>query len=89
LYGERTDTGEKLHLALDTPFLAWPIRNITQLPDEKVLFQLGENQICVFDLKTKQVALVAKGRGPALLLETGEPEQTPANNVSEAGNSGG
>lgn len=89
LYGKRTDTGEKLSLAFDTPFLAWPIRNITQLPDDKVLFQLGENQICVFDLKAKQVALVAKGRGAALLLETEKPKQNPVNNVSDEADSGG
>ncbi len=48
------------------------IRNAVQLPSDKALFQLGENQICVFDPATRQVALLWRGRGPVAVMEKGK-----------------
>jgi hypothetical protein len=45
------------------------IRNTVQLPSDKALFQLGEDQICVFDPTTRQVALLWRGRGPVAVME--------------------
>jgi hypothetical protein len=39
-----------------------------QLPGDLVLFQLGENQICVVDPNLKKVALLAHGRGPVAVI---------------------
>lgn len=64
---ERTD--EQYRFSWETPFSQWPIRNVMQLPNEQAIFQLGEDQVCVLDLKTKRVALLARGRGPAVLLK--------------------
>jgi hypothetical protein len=35
----------------------------------KVLLQLGFTQICVYDPKKEQIALLARGRGPIAVIE--------------------
>jgi hypothetical protein len=60
---------EVMRFAFQMPGLMWNVRNLTHLPTDKVLFQLGENQICVFDPNTRHIALVAFGRGPIAVLE--------------------
>lgn len=61
-------TGEKVHFSYETPFGAWEVRNAVHLPSDKVLFQLGKDQICAFDPAKRQVALLWRGRGPVALL---------------------
>jgi hypothetical protein len=64
------DTGgdKEVRLALATPFVSWPVRNAVLLPGDKVLFQLGGNQICVFDPETNRIELLCRGRGPVVIL---------------------
>jgi hypothetical protein len=69
LLGDNDKTGEKLYLAFETPFAQWNVRNAYHLPGDCVVFQLGPNQICALDVVTKRVALLAKGRGPVVMLE--------------------
>jgi len=69
LQGENKDTKEKVRFSYETPFGMWYVRNGIQLPSDKVLFQLGRDQICVFDPTTRKVAYFAKGRGPVAVLE--------------------
>lgn len=69
LEGENHKTGQKLHLAFETPFEQWWISCAYHLPGDYILFQLGSNQICIFDPNTKRVALLAKGYGPVVMLE--------------------
>jgi hypothetical protein len=69
LWGEDKQTGETIYIAFETPFVQWMIRNAYQLPNDCVVFQLGENQICMLDVKTRSVALVARGRDPVVVLE--------------------
>jgi hypothetical protein len=57
-----------LHLSFETPFGAWTVRNATQLPGEKVLLQLGDNQVCVLDPNAKRVAPLDHGRGPIAVI---------------------
>jgi hypothetical protein len=59
---------KKIHLALETPFVRWTVRNATLLPGDKVIFQFGENQICVFDPQTMRLALLCHGRGPVVVF---------------------
>lgn len=59
-------TRERVRFAYETIFGQWPVRNVTQLPTDQAVFQLGDNQICVFDPATKQVALIAHGHGPVV-----------------------
>lgn len=69
LRGNNSETGERLRVAWETPFADWVVRNAIQLPDERIIFQLGYDQICLLDPETRRVALLARGRGPAVLLE--------------------
>jgi hypothetical protein len=69
LVGENSRTRERLHLALETPFAQWIVRNAYQLPGDCVIFQLGSNQICILDPNTKRVALLIRGYGPVVVLE--------------------
>jgi hypothetical protein len=68
LHGTNKSTAEKVHISFETPFVAWNVRNAVHLPSDKVLFQLGNDQICVYDPLKKQVALLTRGRGPIALI---------------------
>lgn len=62
-------TGESTHFAWETLFSQWNARNAILPPDDRAVFQLGEDQICVVELTTKKIALLARGRGPAAVLK--------------------
>ncbi len=55
----------------EMPLSYQTIRAAIELPGGKMLFQLGENQICIIDLEKRQTALVARGRGPIAILKKG------------------
>ncbi len=56
----------------ETPFSQWTIRAATHLPGDQVIFQLGENQICILDAPSRKVARITNGRGPAVALKSAE-----------------
>lgn len=60
---------EKLNFqfALETPFTVWRVSNATQLEEDSVVFQLGENQVCILQPQEKRIALIAKGREPVVV----------------------
>ena len=62
-------TGETFHFAWETPFSQWVVRSAIQLPDDHLIFQLGDDQICVLEPSTQRVALLARGRGPTVVLK--------------------
>jgi hypothetical protein len=66
-YGHQ-NSNDWFYLSLETPFIQWEIRSLTILPDEKVIFQLGKDQICLFDPETRRLGLLSKGRGPVVGL---------------------
>jgi len=69
LKGSDKKSNKKLHVALEIPYqMKWIVRLVTHLPTDKVLFQLGRDQICLYDPEKKQVALVARGRGPVAVI---------------------
>ena len=72
LRGENTNTGTKIKVRLETPFIQWQARNAIQLPNDQVIFQLGGDQICLFDPNTKRLAILARGRGPVVALSVEE-----------------
>jgi len=76
LSAENTKTGEHFRCALEVPFVQWPVRNAIALPSNRVLFQLGQRQICVLDAETRRVALIGLGRGALAVLE---PAPSPPN----------
>ncbi len=67
-------TGERVRFSYETPFGAWMVRNAAALPSDKVLFQLGDDQICAFDPVTRRVALLWHGRGPVPVIESANAE---------------
>lgn len=71
LHGTNAVKHARIHLSFETPFGAWPVRNATHLPGDKVLFQLGEDQICLMDPNANTVALVTHGRGPVAVIPKG------------------
>lgn len=73
LQASREGTGEQLRLSYETPFGAWTVRNAVHLPTDKVLFQLGGDQICGFDPERRRVALLWRGRGPVAVIDRGSP----------------
>ena len=62
-------TGRDFRLALETPFMMCCIRHVTQLPDGKLIFQLGWNLICIADPEKNQVALLVRGRCPIVEMK--------------------
>jgi hypothetical protein len=55
-------------LTCDTPLANWMVRNAVQLSDDLVLFQFGDNQICLYDADSERLSLVARGRGPVAVV---------------------
>lgn len=67
-HAENKRTGQKIYIALETPFIQWYMRNVSILPDDQVIFQIGD-QIVIFDLNSRKMGLITKGRGPILTFE--------------------
>jgi hypothetical protein len=61
-------TTEIIRLAAETPMHSAWIRNATQLSNNQLVFQLGDDQICLLDPTTRQIALLARGRGPVVAI---------------------
>lgn len=70
-------TSNRLRFSYETPFGAWNTRNAFQVPSDKVVFQLGQDQICVMDPNTRKIALFWRGRGPVPVLENGASNNGP------------
>lgn len=68
LRGDNNKTKDRFRFSLETPFLAWNVRNATHLPGDYVIFQLGDDQICLLELATKKIALLANGQGPVVVF---------------------
>ncbi len=66
------EQGAQLHFAWETPFSRWYIRSATHLPGDQVIFQLGDNQICILDAPTRRIARIVEGRGPVVALKSAE-----------------
>jgi len=70
LFASNSTTDARFAFSLETPFAAWRIRNATHLPSDHLIFQLGDNQICILDPATKRIALITQARGPIVTLTT-------------------
>ncbi|MEN6451800.1 MAG: hypothetical protein ABFC96_15020 [Thermoguttaceae bacterium] len=86
LCGKNAKDGRRLRFSLETPFVQWSVRNAVQLPGDFVVFQLGNNQICILDPNTRRVALLAKGRGPVPMLLPKEQPTAAGGNFEAAAN---
>jgi hypothetical protein len=89
LQGSNKATGERVGFAYETPFGAWLVRHVTHLPSDKVLFQLGDDQICAFDPVRRQVALLWRGRSPVAVVLAAIPARAASAPASAPGSAGG
>ena len=67
--GKNRKTNATLHYSLETPYALWVVRNATLLPGDFLVFQLGNDQICLLHPASKQIALLARGKGPVVVKE--------------------
>jgi len=68
LVGLNMETEERVRINYEIPAVMWNARRATHLPDDKVIFQFGKRQICIYDVVKKEIALVAYGRDPVAVL---------------------
>jgi hypothetical protein len=66
---KNTRTEREYRFAWETLFSRWAIRNAILLPDDIVIFQLGQDQICAVEPATRKIALLARGCGPVVVLK--------------------
>lgn len=64
---------KKVRYALETPFVSWSVRNVTQLPGDLLVFQLSDEQICLLDPHAKLISLIARGKGPVVAATKATP----------------
>lgn len=76
LVGMEEASGKRVRFSLETPFIAWIIHNATHLPGDKVLLQLGDDQVCVLDPEDSRITLIARGRGPIAVIARDESKRT-------------
>lgn len=53
--------------ALETPFAFWNVKNATHLAGDFVVFQLGDDQLCILQPQEKRIALIARGKEPVVV----------------------
>ena len=69
LRGENIKDGRMLRFHyFSAPFVLWGIWHPTQLPNGQVIFQLGNQQICLLDPDSRKIAVIAKGYCPVLTI---------------------
>ena len=66
-----------IDLTMKTPYLNIGTSNVTVLPGNQVVFQLGWDQIVLFDLDSRKIGLVARGRSPVVVFENPPTESNP------------
>ncbi len=62
------ESGERLHLGLEVPGFAWPVRSATVLPHGEIVFQL-ERQIMIYQVPTRRLGWIADGYSPLVVLQ--------------------
>ena len=68
LRGSNEETGESVHFSLELPFVAWSVRNATQIAGDFVVAQVGDDQLCLIHPASKRITLIARGRGPIVSM---------------------
>lgn len=61
--------GEAFGISLMNPFMAWWLGNITILPGDQVVLQIGDHQIALLDLNSRKIGLITYGNGPLVAIE--------------------
>lgn len=64
--------GEAWRLAWDSPILSWRWRSVSVLPNDFAVAEFGP-QVVIVDLRTREIAWLADGAGPAVQMLPGPP----------------
>ncbi|MBE9199048.1 MULTISPECIES: hypothetical protein [unclassified Nodularia (in: cyanobacteria)] len=56
-----------LKLNLETPLASWRVSHATHLEGDFVVFQLGDDQICILHPEQRKMALIARGSKPIVV----------------------
>jgi hypothetical protein len=67
-----------VHFALEMPLARWPVRNAAHLASDYLVFQLGEDQICLMHPPSRRIALIARGKGPVVARADPASKTLPA-----------
>jgi hypothetical protein len=65
---ENSATNERYDVRYDTVFTSWWGRCVTVLPGDLAIFELGR-QVCMLDMSRRQITLLARGRGPVVVMD--------------------
>ena len=68
IYLDNAATKQNINLRLNIPFLNWKILWTAVLPNDEIVFQLG-NHICIYSCSENKIAVLAKGSSPIVFLE--------------------
>ncbi|QYK48212.1 MAG: hypothetical protein KF838_15650 [Phycisphaeraceae bacterium] len=55
-------------VAYETPLAAWRVSRVSILPDNLIVFDLGDRQICVLDPHTRTLGVLAEGRSNLITM---------------------
>ena len=76
-YGPSDSTEQFDNLSFRKPFDSLPLFAPNILPDNRVILQIGR-EICLFDYKTRRLAVLARGFGPVVAIERDKTKPSPA-----------
>lgn len=57
----------RVQFSLETPFTWWNVKNATHLEGDFVVFQLGNDQLCILQPQEKKIALITRGISPVVV----------------------
>lgn len=60
---QRKGRNSLLYFGLETPLISWQLRNATVVEGDKIILQVGRDQICIINPQTRNIALLARGYG--------------------------
>ncbi|MBI2432609.1 MAG: hypothetical protein HYV26_07050 [Candidatus Hydrogenedentes bacterium] len=66
------DPGSRFLWSMNSPAALWGLSRLTYLPGGFLIICLQDEQICLLDLATRNLALVAHGRSPVVVLESAQ-----------------
>jgi hypothetical protein len=77
--GGLVTTGEEsINFYVDSPLLGNPVREAFHLPGDLFLFQMGRDNICLYDPSREELAVIARGWGPVVFQTTATLSRLPA-----------
>jgi hypothetical protein len=72
-----------VRIAYGIPFGGWSPYRVIHLPDDKVLLQLDDNQICLVDVPDRKIALIRSGYGVLAFQKDQVSEPSDSANMSQ------